>query len=177
MADFARWVTAAETAMGWSKGTFMAAYGGNQESANELALEASVVARPLLELLDAQGCWQGSASELLTALEERVGDQAKRQHGWPKNPRSLSGHLKRLSPNLRTAGWDVEYDRTSKKRLWSIERASPAASSPDTPPPMQADAKSCDLFHDDANDGRDANGGAHLDAPRLTTTNWEEGEF
>ena len=56
-----------------------------------------------LELLDAQGCWQGSASELLKALEERVDDQAKRQHGWSKNPRSLSGHLKRLSPNLRAA--------------------------------------------------------------------------
>ena len=46
MADFARWVTAAETSIGWPSGTFMAAYGGNQESANELALEASVVAGP-----------------------------------------------------------------------------------------------------------------------------------
>ena len=114
MADFARWVTAAEPALGWPSGTFMAAYGGNQESANELALEASVVARPLLELLEAQAGWQGSASELLKALEEQVDDQAKRQHGWPKNPRSLSGHLKRLSPNLRAVGWSVEHDRTSR---------------------------------------------------------------
>jgi len=175
MADFARWVTAAEPAMGWPKGTFMAAYGGNQESANELALEASVVAQPLLELLDSQGCWRGSASELLKALEERVDDQAKRQHGWPKNPRSLSGHLKRLSPNLRAAGWDVEYDRTSKKRLWSVKRSSPASSLPEEPPPMQDDAKPCGLFPDDASDGRDANAGAQWAAPEQTTTNWEEG--
>ena len=177
MADFARWVTAAEAAIGWPKGTFMAAYGGNQESANELALEASVVARPLLELLDAQGCWQGSASEMLHALAERVDDQAKRQHGWPKNPRSLSGHLKRLSPNLRAAGWDVEYDRTSKKRLWSIERASSASSPPDMLPTMQDDAESCDLFHDDANDGSDANVGTHEAPPEQTATNFEEGEL
>lgn len=177
MADFARWVTAAETALGWSKGAFMAAYGGNQESANELALEASVVARPLLELLDAQGSWLGSASELLKALEKRVDDQTKRQNGWPKNPRSLSGHLKRLSPNLRVAGWDIDYDRTSKKRLWSFARASPPASSADVPPPMQGDAKPCGLFHDDASDGRDANAGTQGMAPERTTTNWEEGEF
>ncbi len=177
MADFARWVTAAEPAMGWPKGTFMAAYGGNQQSANELALEASVVARPLLELLEAQGNWSGSAGELLVALAERVDDQAKRQHGWPKNPRSLSGHLKRLSPNLRSAGWDVDYDRTSKKRVWSIQPASSASSSANELPAMQPDAKSCELLHNDADDGRDANAGTQDDGPIPNSDGWEEGEL
>jgi hypothetical protein len=177
MADFARWVTAAEASMGWSKGTFMAAYSGNQESANELALEGSIVARPLLELLDEHGSWWGSAGELLPALAERVNDQTKRQHGWPKNPRSLSGHLKRLSPNLRAAGWEVEHDRTSKKRVWSIRHASPAPSSANEVSPMQNDAKPCELFPNDASDGSDANAGAHRASQEQTATNWEEGEF
>jgi hypothetical protein len=116
MADFAFWATAAETAFSWPNGTFMLAYQGNRASANEVALEASVVARPLLDLLENQGQWIGSSGELLTLLEERLGDQARRLAGWPKNPRSLSGHLKRLAPNLRAAGWILDQDRSSKKR-------------------------------------------------------------
>ncbi len=116
MADFALWVTAAEASLGWPAGTFMAAYAGNRASANEVALEASIIAKPLLELLAEQGSWSGSASELLTILEERVGEHVKRQHGWPKNPRSMSGHLNRLSPNLRAAGWDVDHGRTVEEK-------------------------------------------------------------
>jgi hypothetical protein len=128
MADFALWVTAAETAFGLSSGTFMAAYQGNRECANEVALEASVVARPLLDLLEAQGDWVGSSSELLKILEERQGEKVRRLTSWPKNPRSLSGHLKRLAPNLRAAGWTLEQDRSSKKRSWIIRRAGSSTS-------------------------------------------------
>src|SRR5262249_25759551 len=63
MADFAVWVTAAEPGLGWDEGTFSAAYQGNRDSANEIALEASVVARPLLELLETEGGWTGPAGE------------------------------------------------------------------------------------------------------------------
>jgi hypothetical protein len=177
MADFARWVTAAEPALGWPKGTFMAAYGGNQESANELALEASVVARPLLEMLDARGSWLGSAGELLKALEELVDDQAKRQHGWPKNPRALSGHLKRMAPNLRTAGWDIECERTSKKRLWSIQLASLAPSYAADAHSMQNDANPCGLFPNDASDGCDANAWTQSADEEPTATYGGEDEF
>jgi len=177
MADFARWVTAAEPALDWPKGTFMAAYGGNQQSANELALDASVVARPLMDLLDTQGGWSGSSGELLAALAERVDEQGKRQHSWPKSPRSLSGHLKRLSPNLRSAGWDVYYDRTSKKRLWSIQHSSPQPSSLKIVADVQNNAKSCELGHDDANDGSDATAGTQLGGLEPIASNWEEGDL
>ena len=69
MADFALWASAAETAFGWDEGTFYRAYQGNRESANEVALEASPIARPLLEVLEERGSWSGTASELLTALD------------------------------------------------------------------------------------------------------------
>jgi hypothetical protein len=160
MADFALWATAAETAFEWPSGTFMAAYQGNRESANEVALEASVVARPLLELLETQGEWTGSSGELLKLLEERLGDQTRRLSGWPKNPRSLSGHLKRLAPNLRAAGWVLDQDRSSKKRCWMIHRVenpprpSLAASPDDRCNPMPSDA---DRFGTDFDGGNDAN--------------------
>jgi hypothetical protein len=172
MADFALWATAAETAFGWSSGTFMAAYQGNRESANDVALEASVVARPLLDLLEAQGEWTGSSGELLRVLEERQGDQGRKVSGWPKNPRSLSGHLKRLAPNLREVGWVLEQDRSGKKRSWSIRRLqqsdatacdspqpSPFASRDDGCESMPSDADWLDADRNDASDANDANAG------------------
>jgi hypothetical protein len=178
MADFAIWATAAEEALGWPAGAFLDAYQGNRDSANEVALEASTIAKPLLELLDEQGEWSGSAAELLTALDGRMGDQAKRQHGWPKNPRSMSGHLKRLSPNLRAAGWTLEQDRSGKKRSWSIVRSS------SVPSPQQhlgestqAGATRCNSPSHDANDGNDANAGEGLNDLKQHGDAWEEGEF
>lgn len=123
MADFALWATAAEEAFGWPTGTFLATYQRNRASVNEVAIDAEVIAEPLLQLLDERGRWEGSASELLRVLEERLGDKVRRISGWPKNARSLSGHLKRVAPNLRAAGWTMDQDRSSKKRSWVIQRA------------------------------------------------------
>jgi hypothetical protein len=98
MADFALWVTAAEQPLGWEPGTFMATYSGNRQSANDLALEASPVGQPLVELLQEHGCWSGTATKLLNALENRVSQQTVRAKAWPKNARVMSGLLKRVAP-------------------------------------------------------------------------------
>jgi hypothetical protein len=183
MADFALWVAAAEASLGWPKGTFLSAYAGNRASANEVALEASPIARPLIEMLDEQGEWVGSSSELLQALEARVSDQVKRQRIWPANGRSMTGHLKRLSPNLRAAGWQVEFHRESSRRICSIRRqaafasSDPFASSEALPATMQSDAKSCELLHNDGNDANDASAGATVVAQERNGDAWEEGEI
>src|SRR5439155_17889040 len=98
------------------------------------------------------------------------GDQARRPAVWPKGTRSLSGHLKRLAPNLREAGWVVTRgERTSKKRPWIIHRlghangfASQPSHQPSSDAPcnaMQGDADWYVLPPRDANDGNDANAG------------------
>jgi hypothetical protein len=183
MADFALWATAAETSFGWDRGTFLAAYQGNRQSANEVALEASSVARPLLELLDTQGAWSGTSSELLTALEDRVNDQIKRQNVWPKNARSMSGHVKRLAPNLRASGWQITFRREARQRLVIIERAEvcaspPAlASQPDDDAPMQANAKRRELRPNDERDGHDVGAGQGDPPWEAHAVGWEEGEL
>jgi len=171
MADFALWATAAETAFCWPSGTFVAAYQGNRDSANEVALEASVVARPLLDLLEVEGEWIGASGELLKVLEERQGDQIRKLTGWPKNPRSLSGHLKRLSPNLRAAGWTLEQDRSSKKRSWMIRRAVASAAS-SVPSPVGPD----DLMQSDA-DWFDEGQHGGDDAGDATAGDWNPDRF
>jgi hypothetical protein len=166
LADFALWATAAETAFGWPLGTFMDTYEENRKSANDVALEAAIIAQPLLELLEAEGGWSGRASDLLGPLENRVTEQIKRDKAWPKNPQSLASHLKRLAPNLRALGWIVEYDRTSQKRTWTIRHddvqggsgptSSSGSSSPESCESTQSDANRSSMFGDDDDDTNDA---------------------
>jgi len=106
MADFAKWATAASPALDWGDDYFLDVYGSNRAQAHELALDASPVAAPLRELAEHEE-WSGTSSELLEALNNRVGDVTKRTRGWPTLPRVLSGALKRLLPSLRAVGVEV----------------------------------------------------------------------
>jgi hypothetical protein len=115
MADFALWATAAEGALGWKPGSFVAAYTGNRGEANELALEASALAG-LLRDLAAAGGWEGTCTALLERLAQDAGEKATRATTWPRTPRALGGALRRLSPNLRRAGVRVELWREPDAR-------------------------------------------------------------
>lgn len=137
MADFALWVMAAEPAFGWAPGTFLAAYGENREEAHERGLEAEPIVPVLRRLFDpptaaygaAMGAdpnlsedgseWRGTATELLQRLErldQLLGTGAAKKRGWPKNGWALSTRLRRIAPNLRTAGFEFGDERTGKKR-------------------------------------------------------------
>jgi putative DNA primase/helicase len=68
MADFALWAVAAEAGLGFCAGTFLDAYDRNRGNANALALEASPVANPIVDLMAERGKWEGTASALLAEL-------------------------------------------------------------------------------------------------------------
>jgi hypothetical protein len=108
---------------------------GNRESANELALEASPIAATLLELVQQRGAWKGSSTELLEALNQRAGDETKKQQVWPKRPNTLSGAVKRIAPNLRAAGIECNVGRTKAGSFITLEYRgkSSSPSSPATP--------------------------------------------
>ena len=110
LADFARWVEAAAPALGWEPGHFLAIYNSNRDNADEIAVEASSIGptlRVFLDGLGGDGTWEGTASELLAALNERVSEATKKEQEWPKRANSLSGHVKRLAPHLRRLGFGV----------------------------------------------------------------------
>jgi hypothetical protein len=122
MADFAQWAAAAEAALGFESGAFMRAYEGNREDANELALEASSVAAAVLAFMaDKQG-WSGTAQELLNILTQVVSEPVRHQASFPKKPNKLSGEIRRIAPNLRAAGLDVEFSRGSRSRSIILEK-------------------------------------------------------
>jgi hypothetical protein len=121
MADFARWAAAAEPALAWEPGSFLRSYAGNQEDANELALEASPLVGPLRQLAEAAGGWEGKAADLLPELTGLAGDAA-RSPEWPKRANILSNRLRRLAPNLRRVGIQVDFDRQSDRQRTRIVR-------------------------------------------------------
>jgi hypothetical protein len=116
MADFAKWVVAAEEVLPWEPGGFMVAYSSNRMDAVELALEADVVAVAVKSLLVQSYTWKGTATELLTELEKHVKEQTRKSKTWPKTARTLGNRLRRCATFLRQTGIDMEFEREGRDR-------------------------------------------------------------
>jgi len=114
MADFAVWATAAERGLGLPEGAVMAAYSSNRAAANDVALDSSQVASLVIAMVREQGKWAGTATELLGVIDARADDQMRRAKWWPKSARAVAGVLRRLAPNLRVAGFEVEFGRANE---------------------------------------------------------------
>jgi hypothetical protein len=125
LADFAKWSVAGEESLGLKPGAFMAAYAQNRTAGNELALESTAVAQSVRELMADKPVWKGAASELLEVLEQKADRRARSGNGWPKDGTRLSGVLKRLAPNLRQVGIEVEFGRTGKGRFVNLVQTGP----------------------------------------------------
>lgn len=124
MADFAVWVTAAETAFGWSEGSFLQAYTGNRSEAIEIGLEADPVAIAVRDLMKDKEAWQGSATSLLEELTNRTNENVAKSRAWPKAANKLSSRIRRLANGLRAIGVEVDYGK-DKKRFIELKRKPP----------------------------------------------------
>ncbi len=141
MADFALWTAACESNLPWPQGAILDAYNANREVSIDLALESDSVATALLDLMNDQKDWQGTAAELLTQLEERTTERAIKAQAWPKNAQALSGRLKRAATFLRKVGIEVNSERSSSRRTLRIHKTpiscvipvTPVTPSPETP--------------------------------------------
>ena len=116
-ADFALWSAAGETALGLKPGDFLYSDSNNRAGANDPALEASPVAKFIIEMMGGTTTWSGTASDLLSRLKPAagIGDKDKAPYGWPKDGTRLSGILNRLAPNLRQVGIDLQSGRTGRR--------------------------------------------------------------
>jgi hypothetical protein len=119
MAEFALWICACEGAL-WKPGAFMAPYDDNRAEAVETVLEADTVATAVLSLMSKRTKWEGTATDLLSALNDETTDAARREKKWPKDGRAVSGRLRRATPGLRKIGITVERDREGKVRKRKI---------------------------------------------------------
>ena len=100
MADFARWVTAAEKALGWPKGTFEGAYARNPAASLEIAFEDDPVAVQLDKLLADRARLVTNATDLFDELKNKTPLSTQRLKKWPKartpsQSTSATGHASR----------------------------------------------------------------------------------
>ncbi|UCE74405.1 MAG: hypothetical protein JSV56_01525 [Methanomassiliicoccales archaeon] len=122
MADFAKWVVAAEPRLPWKKGKFLSVYRENREEAALGCFESDVVAIALRAFIESIGKGEGTTSELKNALEDHQDDIAlMNDRSWPKRPNYLSNRVKRIAPALREVGIEVEYPRINGKKIWRFQ--------------------------------------------------------
>ncbi len=119
MADFALWATACETAF-WPAGTFWWAYCGNRNEAVEGVIDADPIATAVRAIMATRTVWTGTASDLLGALAEVVGERVAKSKTWPDGPRALAGRLRRASTFLRKIGIEIVFGREGRARTRTI---------------------------------------------------------
>jgi hypothetical protein len=106
MADFARWVIAAEPVLGWEPGTFATVFTTNQDNATSIIVESSPLARALQQFMHNKKEWIGHTEDLrMELVRYEVLSQSKT---CPTNAKVLSGQLRRLAPTIRTQGIDIQ---------------------------------------------------------------------
>jgi len=149
MVDFAAWVTAAESALGWPPHHFLDVYMASRREAQADSISDDALASALVEFAQDQGDWSGRATELLTLINQRVPEEARGGKSWPNSPQTLGNVLTRITPDLRRLEIQVERDRSSSRRLITLRHQSSSSSSSS---PRIADGAG---FSNDDDDGYD----------------------
>jgi hypothetical protein len=114
MADFAKWVSAAEPTLGWPEGAFAEAYTTNRKSVDSAAIEGNPVAEAIVSMIIDHGPWKGTATELTKVLRSLYPQLTDDPLIFPRQPNKLSSELKRVQPLLRRQGIVMAKDRQGK---------------------------------------------------------------
>lgn len=138
MADFARFVVAAEPALPWERGAFLPLYLAHRQDAAGTVLESSPVAQALLRFLRPRQSWRGTASNLLEMLKAEATEAEQRSKAWPSAPNALSNKLRQLAPALRTVAvlvsWTTTRDHHKARLIQIVNTRNGSPASPANPP-------------------------------------------
>jgi hypothetical protein len=129
MADFAKWVIAAEPSLPLEPGKFKQVYKLNRGRVTATALEASPVGEALLDFMEDRQTWRGIAKELKAELETFAELDLVKHRNWPRSAKGMADALRRLQPNLRDLGIEIEFvERESRRRPIEIRKIQPSLS-------------------------------------------------
>lgn len=121
MAEWGKFIAAAEYALNWSTGTFSDIYEQKQMEFTEITLSDNLVAQYISEdLLSYRIEWSGTASELLQAMKNS--NRSNNHYQFPKTPQYLSNEISRLAPDLAKIGIFIEKERKNKRRIIHIKK-------------------------------------------------------
>ncbi len=121
MADFCKWVVAAEPGLGLEPGTFIAAYSENRLAVTEASFEADAVAVAIWKLLTVKMVdgFTGTATALLDEINNYVSEGTRKSKYWPQGATQLGNRVVRAAPLLKAKGCTVER-RHSGERIIMI---------------------------------------------------------
>lgn len=121
MADFAKWVTAAEKSLAWPQGAFLDSYGRNRAKADQVAVESNPVALAIVSLMESRKNWKGTATELRQCLRDQFPAITEDSQSFPRNESTFGGALRRVQPVLRRKGVTIDFGRQGKAGARVIE--------------------------------------------------------
>jgi hypothetical protein len=130
MADFARWAEAGTRAY-WEPDTFLTAYRNNVSGAVEMVVDASPLADAIRQLMATTTRWEGTAADLLGALEAIADEHVKRSKEWPATSKALGRRIVRVAAPLRKLGIHIDWGRTAAARRIIITKISPSPEPPE----------------------------------------------
>ena len=116
MADFTKLATAGEKALGLESGEFVNIYNKNREEANNLAIEISLIAPIVIDLVARKEEWVGIAQDLKDMLDKKSDIITQKNPFYPRSSLKIANDLRRIAPNLRLLGIDVIFDGDEGKR-------------------------------------------------------------
>jgi len=122
LADFARWVIAAEPALG-EPGVFALAYEASQAKGRAIALDSTPITEPIRFLVDQQDGMEGTAAEWLEAVRRLLENEPVLLRGLPKTPRGMGDAMRRIKPDLEAEGYVIDFEREAggtRRRLIRI---------------------------------------------------------
>jgi hypothetical protein len=122
MLDFTQWVVAAEPAMPWKNGLFLKKYAKNQKIKNRINLNNDDLAITILDFMSSKKYWEGNAQDLWQALKQDLIKQHKDIKEIPNGPAALAKDLRRTEHILRKNGLEVNFKRTSAKKIIKIKK-------------------------------------------------------
>lgn len=112
MADFVKWTTAAAPGLGWDDpAEFLSVYADNRRDVTDATFEADPVAVAISDFIltvHPENGWNGTATELLARLNDRVAEGMRRSRLWPMSAQALGNRVDRIAPLLRGKGFAIE---------------------------------------------------------------------
>lgn len=99
MADFAKWVTAAESSLNWEQGSFLRIYNENRKTAIEQGLNQNPLALAIVNMIAAEDEVVGTFKNIFAKIKEYGDESSYMLNSISLN--KLKGMLKRVSPILR----------------------------------------------------------------------------
>ncbi|HZT26455.1 MAG TPA: hypothetical protein VFA57_12185 [Pseudolabrys sp.] len=140
LADFAKWIVAAEPGLGWPPGAFLTAFADNRREVAEASFEADVVAVAIRDFVTAAAFpdgWHGNATKLLADLNGRVSEAVRKSRRWPMTATAMGSAVTRASPVLRSKGFVIERFHSGATSITIVPpRGEPAGAAAGMPAPL-----------------------------------------